>query len=221
MVVELLDGYRALAPGYDADANPLVHLERRVLAERLARLQVTTAIDVATGTGRWMSTIQSKGVRCFGLDLSTDMLAEARRKPGLATRLIAADMRCLPFRSGLADLAICSFAIGYLPSLDELFRELARVAARVIVSDLHPEAALSGWKRSFRCGDTSYTFEQYVHFGSELQREASAAGLKHEWTIEARFGEPERSVFESAGKGEIFEAMTTVPAVLITSWARQ
>jgi ubiquinone/menaquinone biosynthesis C-methylase UbiE len=221
MLVELVAGYRALAPQYDADSNPLVHLEKRVLLERLARLEATTAIDVATGTGRWMSTLQSKGVRCFGLDLSRDMLAEARRKPGLATRLIAADMRCLPFRSGVADLAICSFAIGYLPSLDELFRELSRVAERVIVSDLHPDAAMSGWKRSFRRGDTSYTFEQYVHFSSELQHEASAAGLKHEWTMEPRFGEPERRVFESAGKGEIFDAMTSVPAVLITSWTGQ
>jgi hypothetical protein len=40
-----------------------------------------------------------------------------------------------------------------------------------------------------------------------------------EWA-EATIGEPERELFERAGRPELFEAASRTPAVLLTQWLR-
>lgn len=80
----------------------------------LAGLEV---VEVGAGTGRitWLLAPEVRRITAF--DISTHMLSIARRKlPGsglLNWRLGAADNRCLPLRSGLADLAIAGWSLGH------------------------------------------------------------------------------------------------------------
>src|SRR5580692_6933664 len=143
------DAYRLWSVSYDDDPNPILALERRVIRERLGALSGKRLLDIGTGTGYWLAQARSGGARAFGLDLSEEMLAMAARKDGLRNRLIRADMSRLPVRGGAADIAICSMAIGYIPELKNLLRELARVSQQIIVSDLHPAAVKAGWRRGF------------------------------------------------------------------------
>jgi ubiquinone/menaquinone biosynthesis C-methylase UbiE len=211
--------YRLWSATYDSDPNPVLALERRVLEERLIVTHVTRVLDLATGTGRWLEYATAKGASGFGVDLSPEMLARAAEK-GFAGRLVRATLSALPFPNDVADLAICSFALGYLRSPAAAFREMGRTCQRVIVSDLHPEAVRAGWVRSFRTGDGNWEIISHHHSRELLHHCAKAAGLRPAWQREAPFGEPERSIFEQAGKSAAFEAARQVPAILVSCWTR-
>ncbi|HVY92220.1 MAG TPA: class I SAM-dependent methyltransferase [Bryobacteraceae bacterium] len=220
MTVTAAQGYEIWSERYDADPNPLLALETRVLLPRLGNLAQKTVIDAATGTGRWMSIASAMDANALGLDFSPAMLAIAARKPALRARLIQGDLRALPFRSAFADLAICSFALSYLPFASGAFSELARVSRRVIVSDMHPSAMLKGWKRSFRSGGKSWSIDHYYHRRADLERTAHAAGMKLAWTIEAAFDLPELSQFVAAGKRHLFDEAARTPALFAACWTR-
>jgi ubiquinone/menaquinone biosynthesis C-methylase UbiE len=202
------EGYRLWAPVYDTSTNPLLALEMRVLQDRLGLEPGDRFLDVATGTGRWMKFAETRGAQTFGIDFSAEMLAKG------SGALLRGDMRRLPVADDAMDLAMCSMALGYVRSADEVLRELARVARRVIVSDLHPDAVAAGWTRSFRRQGQVYEIEQYCHSLQDLR----PAGMRSAWFVEAHFGEPERAIFEAAGKA--LDGITCVPAIRAACWTR-
>ena len=212
--------YRIWAATYDSDPNPVLAVEQRILGEKIRFAPGMRVLDLATGTGRWLVYARSRGAEAFGADLSPEMLVQASRKPGARGRLAQATLSALPFPDNFADLAICSFALGYLPALNSAFREMARTSRSVVVSDLHPEAVRAGWIRGFRQGETHYEAANQLHSSRLLDDCARKAELTLAWRCEARFGEPERRIFELAGKPDAFEAARRVPAVLISCWAR-
>jgi SAM-dependent methyltransferase len=175
-------------------------------------------LDLATGTGRWLAHAMSRGAHGIGFDISEEMLTVAAKNDGARGRLAAADICRLPIRDRAADLAICSFALGYIAPLESAFREMARVAHRVIVSDVHPDAIKAGWNRSFRIGHRKYNIVHHHHSRHSINACARAAGLTPDWTMEARFGEPERFIFARAGKTTAFAVARQVTAVLISAW---
>lgn len=220
MLLTATEGYQIWSDHYDSDPNPLLALESRVLAPRLGPLDGRSVLDVATGTGRWMSYVASRGARPLGLDISARMLGVASRKTPISGRLVLGDARSLPFQSGSVDLAICSFALSYLPFATSALGEMARVARRIIVSDLHPEAMLAGWTRSFRNDGHSWRIEHFYHRLHDLDRVAKAAGMRMGWTAEAAFDLPELPYFELAGKRRTFAEVSRTPAVFAASWVR-
>jgi SAM-dependent methyltransferase len=212
--------YRLWSGTYDHDPNPLVALEHRVLSERLDLIPGERMIDIATGTGRWLEYALAHGVRATGVDFCSEMLAVAFSKHGLRGRLACADVCALPFASGSVDVAVCSFALGYIDRLDLAFREMARIARRIVTSDLHPDAVRAGWVRSFRSSSGSYEIEHHDHLWDRIETCARAAGLRPSWKLDASFGEPERVLFERTGKADVFIGARRMPAILISAWVR-
>jgi SAM-dependent methyltransferase len=213
--------YRLWAGTYDQDPNPLVALEHRFLSERLDLIPGERMIDLATGTGRWLEYALTHGVRATGVDFCSEMLAVASAKRGVRGRLACADVCALPFASHSVDVAVCSFALGYIDRLDLAFREMARVARRIVTSDLHPDAVRAGWVRSFRDSSGSYEIEHHDHLRDRIETCARAAGLRPSWKLDASFGEPERVLFDRAGKADVFIGARRVPAILISAWVRE
>ncbi|HYZ86460.1 MAG TPA: methyltransferase domain-containing protein [Bryobacteraceae bacterium] len=221
MLVEALEGHRIWSAEYDAQPNPLLALETRVLLDRIGRLRDCAFLDVATGTGRWMRIAQSSGARAYGVDLCAEMLHCAAHKPGLAGRLALADACELPLRSSSIDCAVCSFAFGYMSEPRSAMHEMARVARSVIISDLHPEASVAGWTRGFRVAGRRYELQHRRYSERQLQGYAWEAGLVEEWKVEARFDEPERELFVRAGREQFFSELRQIPAILVTGWRRR
>jgi malonyl-CoA O-methyltransferase len=219
-VVNAIEAYRIWSQEYDQTPNALLALESRVLSRRLGNISGRRILDAGSGTGRWMEWAQRCGARVFGVDACHEMILKATGKPGLEGRSALADLNRLPVCDDAADIAICSFTIGYLASAGPVLRELARVARRVIISDLHPGAVLRGWTRSFRAGGELYQVQHYSHSAEELEAAASEAGLTPEWRVEPSFGDAERGIFNRAGKEQMFEDSQGLPAVLITAWTR-
>jgi SAM-dependent methyltransferase len=210
--------YRLWANTYDLDPNPLVALEQRVLSEHLNLIPGERLMDLATGTGRWLEHALARDTRAIGVDLCAEMLAVAATKRGVRGRLACADVCSLPFPSHSVDVVVCSLSLGYIDRLDLAFLEMARIARRIVISDLHPDAVRSGWVRSFRSGSGSYQIEHYDHLWPRMEACALAAGLRLVSRIDASFGEDERTIFERAGKAKAFLAAQRVPAVLISTW---
>jgi len=213
--------YEIWSESYDSDPNPVLALETRMLAPRLGNLAGQIILDVATGTGRWMQHVTSRGALAIGLDVSAHMLRVAADKPPLSNRLVLGNASALPFRSRSIDLALCSFALSYIPFPTAAFGEMARVARRVIVSDLHPTAMLRGWTRSFQNGGQSCEIGHFCHSFNDWNTPARAAGMTLEWTAEASFDLSEVSCFERAGKPALFDEVRKTPAVFAACWSRK
>jgi len=212
------EGYGLWAATYDSWPNPLLALEQRVAAPLLGPLKGSRVIDICAGTGRWMAIAARLRASIIGLDLSPEMLGRAAEKHGLAGRLAIGDVAHLPFANTSADIAICSFGMSYVTSMQQALREMARVSKRVMISDMHPAALDSGWTRSFETACRKYRIAHYRYSLAEIDEAAYNVGLRPECSIEAPFGEPERRIFERAGKKDRFEGASQIPAIFVKTW---
>jgi len=214
------EAYRLWSSSYDDVANPLLSLEMRVLRQRINPAPGSRFIDVATGTGRWAVYAAARGAAVIGFDSSPEMLARAAGKRSLAGRLAVTDMRALPVADAAADLAICSFALGYVESVAAVITELARVARMVVITDLHPMAVSAGWARSFRFGSQIYRIRSYSHSFDCIESAARDAGLQKLWETQAAFDAPEKRFFLAAGKEESFARAQKTPAIFARCWIK-
>lgn len=92
-------------------------------------------LDVPVGTGRYLEIYHKKGIPFVGLDLSQDMLAQARKKyPGADLR--QGSIFNLPFPAGAFDTAVCTRLFDWLypDQLAHAIAELRRVARVLVVS---------------------------------------------------------------------------------------
>ncbi len=217
-------GYRIWSETYDADPNPLLSLEGRILFRKLDHAAGKVFVDVACGTGRWMSAAAARGASVIGVDSCAEMLAVARRTRLPGARLLQADAHRLPLRDSCADVVVCSFSLAYMSSCRQVIGELGRIAGRgatVLVSDLHPHACRAGWQRSFRIGSEVFEIEHECHAAGELLEAGAQAGLELREIIEPHFGEAEEIIMKLAGKGQLFAEVSAIPAILAIEWRRR
>ena len=215
--VSAAEGYALWADTWDTTPSPIAALEERMLRPWLEGLQPRRAIDVGCGTGRWSARLDA-----LGFDASAAMLAVAARKPSLAGRLAVADAAALPLASACAGLVLCALTLGHIPRPAAAMREFARIlepGGVLIVTDFHPEAAAAGWRRTFRRDGQLYELENHAYTVDAL-RATLAGALVCEEVRNARIGEPERHLFDLAGRPELFDAACALPAVLLSRWRR-
>jgi SAM-dependent methyltransferase len=128
-------------------------VEQEVVEPLLAHLRSTRALDVGTGSGRYLPLLQATGASVvLGLDFSLAMLE--RGTAGHAR--ICGDACRLPFKRGAFDLINASLMVGDIADVGLWAREMARVLAtggHLVYSDFHPSWAKRGWIRTFRSAD--------------------------------------------------------------------
>jgi malonyl-CoA O-methyltransferase len=160
--------------------NPVMRAEQSSVAPLLARSPAKRALDIGTGSGRYLPILRAAGARSvFGLDFSMAMLTSAR-SPDDGTARICADAMRLPFRRSAFDLINASLMVGDIADLRAWTGEVSRVLARggtLVYSDFHPTWAEHGWRRTFR----------------------TARGDEHEIAIEPHTIEDHLAAIERAG----------------------
>lgn len=104
-------------------------------------------LDVATGTGAQAYELAKLGHNVVGIDLSPEMLAQAKKKltPSLHLRFLQADGTKLPFKNGIFDVSSISLGLHDMPHEIDLLvlKEMKRVTKKngiiLIVDYMEPK----------------------------------------------------------------------------------
>jgi len=108
---------------YDAK-HAFVWEKARGLLDILAPKPGERILDLGCGTGQLTSEIANRGAQVLGVDLSAEMIEEARRKfPALEFR--TADARSLPFADEF-DAVFSNAALHWIPQADQVVASVAR-----------------------------------------------------------------------------------------------
>lgn len=129
-----------IAPVYDETRGTLSVMALNALRQTLARTDAKSVIEVGVGTGRVSLPLQELGWSVTGVDLSTGMLQQARRK-GLQ-RLVRANVEHLPFSDGTFDDAVLAHVLHIFDDASAALRETARVTRGRIVAFLRSPTVL-------------------------------------------------------------------------------
>jgi malonyl-CoA O-methyltransferase len=177
IVLDPAVAYELWAETYPAEAhNPLMTAEQAIVARIIAHVRAKRALDVGTGSGRYLPILGAAARTVVGVDLSMAML---RRGPG--HHCVRADARVLPFRSAAFDLVNASLMVGDVADVRVWTREMARVlstAGHLVYSDFHPSWTELGWQRTFRANDGMLRTIRFVpHSIDEHLSALAAAGL--------------------------------------------
>jgi ubiquinone/menaquinone biosynthesis C-methylase UbiE len=214
-----LEAYRLWSATWAEDPSPIVALESRWLAPMLTELAGKRFADLSCGAGRWLAFARSRGASVIGTDLCFEMLVRAR---GFDRAL--ADTRRLPLRDACADVALCALSLGHMAPIEITVSEIARIVApggSLLITDFHPGAVVRGWKRTFRSNGQTYEIETHTYTAELLVECAARHGLTLDEMIEPCFDEPERPIFQRAGRLDLFDQARGVPAVLVARWTRR
>jgi malonyl-CoA O-methyltransferase len=177
--VDAREGYALWAPVYPPRPhNPVMEAEQRVVAPMIAAVRPARALDVGTGSGRYLTLLRDAGAQLVvGVDLSLCMLTT---HAGAAPRVCGDGCR-LPFADGSFDLVCSSLMVGDVPRLEPWMLEAARVLApggHLVYSDFHPAWARQRWRRTFRSADgRQYELAYYPHEIDEHLTTIAATGM--------------------------------------------
>ena len=182
--VSVQSGYAIWASFYDSQKNPLVAVEEPYVAELIATLPMTNALDVGTGTGRHALKLARRGVRVTALDSSPEMLAIARRSA--ENEHLSIDFRLaslndgLPFAEGEFDFLINALMLCHLSDLTAAIQECCRVVKPggfLLITDFHPETLTYGWRTALTRGDIKYWLPNPQHTRDEYLDALESAGF--------------------------------------------
>jgi ubiquinone/menaquinone biosynthesis C-methylase UbiE len=180
---DVVTGYARWATVYDSMDNGLIDIEEPALRELLGgpvEPGASVAVDAACGTGRVSRLLADLGYDVRGVDATPEMLERARAKVPPASFEVGG-LEALPFADGTADLTTCCLALTHLADAGPAVAELARVTkpgGRVVISDFHPFAHLTGGAAAFPGdeGEAPFVTSHFHPIGEQLAQFA-AAGL--------------------------------------------
>jgi cytosine/adenosine deaminase-related metal-dependent hydrolase/ubiquinone/menaquinone biosynthesis C-methylase UbiE len=201
------------APSYDAQPNPLLALEQRVLLPRLGGVCGLDILDAGCGTGRWLKLLAGRSARSLvGVDISPVMLGLAAGKLSHGCELLLGSCTALPVRDATADLVLSSFVVSYLDDVDGFAREIDRVArpgAMIFLTDMHPQTEVSlQWKRGTHVDGRGWPLSRIIQAFEDR-------GFARVSLTEPAFGIPEQTIFMECGREDLYEAAAGLPAIYV------
>ena len=186
------EAYELWADTYPPIAhNPLMRVEQDVVEPLLRHIRATRALDVGSGSGRYVEVLERTGAATVcAVDFSLAMLRRAERGRGR----VCGDACRLPFRRAAFDLVNASLMVGDVADLAAWSGEMARVLAtggHLVYSDFHPSWAQRGWSRTFRSVDGALHDVSFnPHTIDDHLAALEQSGLCVRTIREPRFGAP-------------------------------
>jgi malonyl-CoA O-methyltransferase len=206
--------YALWAPTYaDQAHNPLMRAEEAAMRPLLPPLEEARVLDMACGTGRWGRIAGEMGAQqIVGFDASLPML----RRASLSLRA-QATLTALPVPRETFDIALCGLAIGHLPDLKRMMREVSRVLApegTLLLSHFHPAGHEAGWQRAFNGPDgRRVAVKHHPHSLWAIGAACAANGLAIDAVAEPRVGYEITESFP--GSDDLYARYHGLPALLI------
>jgi 2-polyprenyl-3-methyl-5-hydroxy-6-metoxy-1,4-benzoquinol methylase len=106
--------------------------------------------------------------------------------------------------------------LSHLPGLTHFAREATRIVrpgGAIIISDLHPDRALYGWRPTFHAPEGLVEVEAHTYTLSELVDVMQDAGYFLQRLEEPCFGDQDAAIFERAGKLDELHKIAYLPAM--------
>lgn len=182
--VNVRKGYALWAQTYDSEANALIAAEELYVNDILARLTFSKALDVGTGTGRYLSKLAHDNVQIVAIDQSLEMLAIARKiaqDRGLPVHFEVTSLdNPLPFDAQTFDMLTCALVLCHIPDLFRVAQEFGRVLqddGYVLITDLHPACFVYGWRAEFEHADLRYFMPTMPHTRDDYLEALTQSGL--------------------------------------------
>jgi ubiquinone/menaquinone biosynthesis C-methylase UbiE len=136
---KLLSHYSGEVAGrYEANRRGKKWVSEQAVVEELLRLlpKSATVLDIPVGTGRFVSAYHDLGLHAVGMDVSADMIAEARKKPGSESVVFRlGDVRHIEAESSSFDCVVCMRFLNWIDArmLADVVAELVRVSKRDLI----------------------------------------------------------------------------------------
>lgn len=132
--------YDELAASYDEKWAFYTNATIRETLRRLPDLPGRNVLDVACGTGALLHTMQSTWpkTKLTGIDLSKEMLAQAKSRLSDRVDLRNAPVHQLPFRDEHFDMVVNTNSFHFFPACDEALLEMKRVirpGGKLVITD--------------------------------------------------------------------------------------
>jgi malonyl-CoA O-methyltransferase len=185
--IDIIEGYDKWASTYDEDPNPLVALEEPVTLGLIGDVRGQRVLDLGCGTGRYCVLLARRGASVVGIDASSEMLEQAKRKinPGCRFALHKGTIDKMDFPDEHFDLIVSALTFEHLAELEPTFGEAVRVlktGGRMAISDVHPFWPVSGhdYTEFFDRAGQEYRIPAYPHLFEEYWRLCTKFGLRVE-----------------------------------------
>jgi len=179
----LKETFDIVSEGYDGKALRFFPDSAKHLATCLNLSGVERVLDVATGTGHAALSVAAHVPQgqVTGVDFSTGMLDQARRKAALLNvrnvEFLERDMQALGFPAGHFDAAVCAFGIFFVDDMDAQLSH--------IVDAVRPggQVAITGFQEDYFHPLVDLMFDRLVDYGIQKQsqdwkRIATEAGCR-------------------------------------------
>jgi ubiquinone/menaquinone biosynthesis C-methylase UbiE len=129
----------------------------RALVDLAQKVQPNQVLEVACGTGHWLTLLRPQVPRVFGLDLSLGMLNQAQARP-VPLNLAQGRAEELPYRNDSLDMVFCVNAIHHFDDprmfVAEAHRAL-RPGGTVAIVGSDPHSRMDSWY-VYHYFDTTY-----------------------------------------------------------------
>ncbi len=184
------EGYGQVAAFYDEVLGGRFGMEEQLVFEVLGELRGKAILDVGCGTGRFSIPFAERGARVTGVDLSPEMLAQARRRASetnLPLELMDGDAMAVDLGDRRFDVVFSSLAVTHLPELAPFvarMRPHLRSGGRILLSDMHPNAQRMGIPVGMPIEGTYRFIRHHIHPISEYFEAATCAGLTFRRLVE-------------------------------------
>ena len=98
------------------------------LVQELSKLKGGKVLDAGCGTGNLFMLLKKEEYRFYGVDLSENMIAAAKKTCSNLDELYVADAEKLPFESDMFDVLVCNASFHHYTHPDTVLDEMNRVA---------------------------------------------------------------------------------------------
>lgn len=134
--------YNATWKSYDELYGEEQNKKHEIILRHLQQTCLEKAIDLGCGTGNFINKIVNKATYLIGIDISKNMLKEAKRKTrkhSWKTSLIIADAENIPIKSNSTNYVFAITLIQNLPNPIKFINEASRILrkkGRIIITAL-------------------------------------------------------------------------------------
>ncbi len=139
------DAWYATPYGSYADA-----LEKKLVFELLGDVQGKLILDAGCGTGNYSKALAERGAQVVGIDVSAEMLREAKSKSVAGISFVHGSAEALPLKSNAFDAVISVMALCFIGDARKAAGEMRRVAklrGRVVVGVINKWSPYAVWKK--------------------------------------------------------------------------